>query len=62
MKKEAVRSKDRNIDTYFPVLGGDTKPKVLFIGINPSTAGEKEDAPLLISVSITLKVGDMEKC
>ncbi|MEZ7536507.1 MULTISPECIES: DUF1643 domain-containing protein [Streptococcus] len=34
----------------------------MFIGVNPSTAGEKEDAPLLISVSITLKVGDMEKC
>lgn len=61
MKKEAVLSEDRKYRYLLSLTWDDTKPTVLFIGLNPSTADEKEDTLLLINVSVTLKVGDMEK-
>ena len=47
MKKDAVLSEDRKYRYLLSRNWDDTKPTVLFIGLNPSTADEKEDDPTI---------------
>lgn len=47
MKKDAVLSEDGKYRYLLSRNWDDTKPTVLFIGLNPSTADEKEDDPTI---------------
>ena len=47
MKKDAVLSEDRKYRYLLSRNWDDTKPTALFIGLNPSTADEKEDDPTI---------------
>lgn len=47
MKKDAVLSEDRKYRYLLSRNWDDTKPTALFIGLNPSTADEKEDYPTI---------------
>ena len=47
MKKDAVLSENRKYRYLLSRTWDDTKPTVLFIGLNPSTADEKENDPTI---------------
>jgi hypothetical protein len=45
--KDAILSKDRKYRYLLSRIWDDSKPKVVFIGLNPSTADELEDDPTI---------------
>lgn len=47
MKIGALLSEDRKYRYVLWRIWGETKPSVMFIGLNPSTADEKEDDPTI---------------
>ena len=47
MRKNATLSKDRKYRYTLTRIWDETKPKVMFIGLNPSTADETEDDPTI---------------
>ena len=47
MKKDAILSDDRKYRYILSRTWDETKPTVLFIGLNPSTADENEDDPTI---------------
>ena len=61
MIKDAILSEDRKYRYILSRTWDETKPAVLFIGLNPSTADEKTDDLQFESVLIMLNVGVMEK-
>lgn len=48
MKKYATLSEDRKYRYTLTRIWDETKPKVMFIGLNPSTADETKDDPTII--------------
>lgn len=47
MKKNAILSEDRKYRYVLSRIWDETKPKVMIIGLNPSTADETEDDPTI---------------
>ena len=47
MKKDAILSKDRKYRYVLSRIWNDSEPMIMFIGLNPSTADEKEDDPTI---------------
>ena len=47
MKKSAILSEDRKYRYVLSRIWDETKPKVMIIGLNPSTADETEDDPTI---------------
>lgn len=47
MKKDAILSEDRKYRYVLSRIWDERKPKVMIIGLNPSTADETEDDPTL---------------
>ena len=47
MKKDAILSEDRKYRYILSRIWDETKPTVLFIGLNPSTADENTDDPTI---------------
>jgi len=46
-KSDAILSKDRKYRYVLSRIWDDSKDKIVFIGLNPSTADEKEDDPTI---------------
>ena len=47
MKKDAILSEDRKYRYVLSRIWDESKPTVMFIGLNPSTADETEDDPTI---------------
>lgn len=65
MKKYAFFSEDRKHRYYLSRVWDDSLPKVMFIGLNPSTANENEDDPTIrrvMAISERLGYGGVYMC
>jgi len=59
MKKDAILSEDRKYRYVLSRIWDESKPMVVIVGLNPSTADEKDDDSTIKKCINLQRIGDM---